>query len=104
MGKMPHSFMSDSGHLVYALCRLASDANRRVARVLSLSGEKFDVVLVQEKRNKMMPSPFGVAVRSPLRLSGIAAKCGLHTLAAKLDRLLYFPSPAIRFARACVRQ
>jgi glycosyltransferase involved in cell wall biosynthesis len=72
--------------------------------VLSLSGEKFDVVLVQEKRNKMMPSPFGVAVRSPLRLSGIAAKCGLHTLAAKLDRLLYFPSPAIRFARACVRQ
>ena len=98
-----HPPEDSSSTVVYLVSRFASEANRRLFRVLSLASHVLAPVVVQEKHSRNFRDIPNVTIGRGIRPGHILNLMGLRRLGASIDYRLYFPSPSMQFARRAAR-
>ena len=87
---------------VYVVTQYASQANRRVVKVLELQESFSRMTLVCEPcegiHSDILP------VRKPRNATGLARLIGLDKLKYLLDQRLYFPSPTVLYTKAATER
>jgi glycosyltransferase involved in cell wall biosynthesis len=87
--------------VVYIVAARRGRVNDRIEKLMELRGHYDRLVLVA--MNGSSSGPHRLTIRPLPNPTNICARLGMISLKRTLDRLLYFPSPAILFVKPCVR-
>jgi glycosyltransferase involved in cell wall biosynthesis len=90
-------------HVAYLVSRFASEANRRLMRVLSLKSDELSPVVIQERHKCCLEGLENITLRGGIRPGHFLKLMGLRRLGNSLDGKIYFPSAAMQFARRASR-
>jgi len=88
----------DAPHCVYLISRFASEANRRLMRVLTLDSPNTTFIVVQEKHRRRVAGVRSITIPRRPQPSSLMRALGLRRLAGLYDQTMFFPCVGAAFA------